>query len=733
MRKVLMTTGLWAAFVALSCYAEKPFGDFKLSELVPQTQDVAQVQANLDAEASARELAVSNLQNQATGIVSNLQEEVSARVLGDAAVQSNLTELANNPTANGAENSIQINEAGKLKGVSNFVWNAEYNAFQLRSTNASIRMYKNGAISDSNLTYQVANEGPVAVARFKKDTVDSIILTGDGLASVKTLSLGGVSRTNWYDYAALDAYITTASNLFVGIVSNLQMHTSQTDNPHSVTAAQVGLGNVDDTADADKPVSSIQQSALDLKTDEANYDLLQDDTRFDLFPRSLIYRYQRQVDSKGYTETSRQFFRDMTGLIGGGSGSTVNVQNVVILNDIPIIATNVWEQAVRISLWGGSTWNTFGYYSATNGSNFWMKSGIAWTIPSFASPATNDVLPSYVYPPQITLTNYLSGAQLIYASMAAPTFTWTAPSGGWVTNKGSVFPDLASVTNSTRVLIRNGNALFYYLSDLTANSVWNSRHKNRYNVTLITEKHAIGARHVTLSVGDTVSFVGLDNSVWSTTVSAVTNIGSTITDDVVIYRLATNHPSYISHIGIAIQNNPLCSTRYTGLPQVYTSLPAFYIDQMKTFQGAYTSPMFLDVRAGDGLFGTLSSTDVNAVDGDSGSPYFVISKNDSDFQEHLWLSFCFWYPTYGDYAVNKYSAITNAIAGLGDTNIVARFDAEPYRSAGARINNKVLYDRFRIPTNSVPPASPSIGDTYIDTTATNTLKVWNGTAWKAAW
>ena len=44
------------------------------------------------------------------------------------------------------------------------------------------------------------------------------------------------------------------------------------DNPHGVTAAQVGLGNVDNTSDADKPVSTAQQAALDLKYDASNPD-----------------------------------------------------------------------------------------------------------------------------------------------------------------------------------------------------------------------------------------------------------------------------------------------------------------------------------------------------------------------------------------------------------------------------------------------------------------------------
>ena len=42
------------------------------------------------------------------------------------------------------------------------------------------------------------------------------------------------------------------------------------DNPHNVNATQVGLGNVDNTSDADKPVSTAQQAALDLKYDASN-------------------------------------------------------------------------------------------------------------------------------------------------------------------------------------------------------------------------------------------------------------------------------------------------------------------------------------------------------------------------------------------------------------------------------------------------------------------------------
>ena len=46
---------------------------------------------------------------------------------------------------------------------------------------------------------------------------------------------------------------------------NLSSHVDNKENPHEVTKDQVGLGNVDNTSDADKPVSTATQTALDEK------------------------------------------------------------------------------------------------------------------------------------------------------------------------------------------------------------------------------------------------------------------------------------------------------------------------------------------------------------------------------------------------------------------------------------------------------------------------------------
>lgn len=50
-------------------------------------------------------------------------------------------------------------------------------------------------------------------------------------------------------------------------LSSAKAHSEVTlGNPHSVTKSDVGLGNVDNTADADKPISTLTQSALDTKS-----------------------------------------------------------------------------------------------------------------------------------------------------------------------------------------------------------------------------------------------------------------------------------------------------------------------------------------------------------------------------------------------------------------------------------------------------------------------------------
>ncbi len=71
-----------------------------------------------------------------------------------------------------------------------------------------------------------------------------------------------------------DALINAWNNASTWITTNgatLITHLTRTDNPHQVTKSQVGLGNADNTSDANKPVSIATQTALNLKLNIADY------------------------------------------------------------------------------------------------------------------------------------------------------------------------------------------------------------------------------------------------------------------------------------------------------------------------------------------------------------------------------------------------------------------------------------------------------------------------------
>jgi hypothetical protein len=66
---------------------------------------------------------------------------------------------------------------------------------------------------------------------------------------------------------------TLTSHTFANIAKSQTInedHNNSTDNPHGVTKDQVGLGNVDNTSDANKPISTATQTALDGKANASH-------------------------------------------------------------------------------------------------------------------------------------------------------------------------------------------------------------------------------------------------------------------------------------------------------------------------------------------------------------------------------------------------------------------------------------------------------------------------------
>jgi hypothetical protein len=62
-------------------------------------------------------------------------------------------------------------------------------------------------------------------------------------------------------------FVNSSSN---GVRQLLEQHIEDESNPHNVTKQQVGLGNVDNTSDLNKPISNATQAALNSKADSNN-------------------------------------------------------------------------------------------------------------------------------------------------------------------------------------------------------------------------------------------------------------------------------------------------------------------------------------------------------------------------------------------------------------------------------------------------------------------------------
>lgn len=102
---------------------------------------------------------------------------------------------------------------------------------------------------------------------------------------------------------ALNAEINRAKEAEAAITSNLNNHISDYNNPHKVTKAQVGLSYVDNTSDADKPVSNATQTELDKKANQTQVNQLQQ-TITNL--QTTIQQLQSQITNMSTTIESVQ-------------------------------------------------------------------------------------------------------------------------------------------------------------------------------------------------------------------------------------------------------------------------------------------------------------------------------------------------------------------------------------------------------------------------------------------
>lgn len=105
------------------------------------------------------------------------------------------------------------------------------------------------------------------------------------------------------------------------VQTNLETHINNKSNPHEVTKDQVGLGNVDNTSDANKPISTATQTALNGKFSATDGNALKQ--RVDNIPE--LVATDITVDSDN---DSVNISLDMTSIVDGTlSGTTINIKS----------------------------------------------------------------------------------------------------------------------------------------------------------------------------------------------------------------------------------------------------------------------------------------------------------------------------------------------------------------------------------------------------------------------
>jgi hypothetical protein len=209
-------------------------------------------------------------------------------------------------TENTSIGSVTSTEIGYLEGVTEAIQtqlNAKLSSADAATTYQAIV----SGVSNTEIGYLDGLTGSI------QDQLDNKQAVVSGVSNTEIGYLDGVTGAI---QGQLDDKAPIASPTFTGTVSG-------------VTATHVGLGNVDNTSDANKPVSTATQTALDLKQDKVSG---VSDTEIG-YLNGVTSAIQTQLDDKSTaskTETlSNKTINDPTIVIGAGLGN-ITITNTEI-------------------------------------------------------------------------------------------------------------------------------------------------------------------------------------------------------------------------------------------------------------------------------------------------------------------------------------------------------------------------------------------------------------------
>ncbi len=247
-----------------------------------QKADVATTQAQISTTKASEASASATLATQKANSILNLTVQANTLVAGSMATVSYNSADGKMTFGIPKGDKGDRGEAFKVNAIGTFAGRTAYDDqpkdFSYFASDLSLIYFKNSNTTGDWTSGIPFGKGDKGDPGDKGNGIASIArINGDGSAgSLDTYRVTMTDATT-YDFNVYNGADSDVSMVDVQAIANalsndisanqtaIQNHVQDTNNPHGVTKAQIGLGNVDNTSDADKPVSTAQAEALALK------------------------------------------------------------------------------------------------------------------------------------------------------------------------------------------------------------------------------------------------------------------------------------------------------------------------------------------------------------------------------------------------------------------------------------------------------------------------------------
>ena len=290
-------------------------------------------------------------------------------------VEDNVTEINNHPPYPGDNNKWMIWDVDKHEYVESDIeviggGGGDYQTKANLTTSITAES-TDEQYPSAKATYEYGQSIAESAGKINAITVNGTAQTVEDktakiIVNKSTVGLGNVNNTSDNDKPVSSAQasaIADAKQAGTTAQANLDAHISNKENPHEVTKSQVGLGNVNNTSDANKPISTATQTALNGKLDKtAVVDVTLEATKGQAAYAKSVYdaiqaaKPDIVTPTAESTDTQAASAKAVWDMIGGGGGSGTDISLGVTGASVgDIIKVKVVDENGKPTAWEAAT------------------------------------------------------------------------------------------------------------------------------------------------------------------------------------------------------------------------------------------------------------------------------------------------------------------------------------------------------------------------------------------